>query len=63
LDGVLDIQNRVAGLAVDGDVGYIARVEGFDMEGLGSFEDLGKAMVLGLGGRNSCDHQEHEEDN
>jgi hypothetical protein len=53
----LDIHNRVAGLAVDGDVGYIALIDGFDMDGLSSFEDFWKDVVLGLGGRKSCDDQ------
>ena len=61
LDCVLDVEDAVAGLGVEGDVGDVAGVAGFDMNGLGGFEGFGEAGVFGLGGCESGGGEEHQE--
>jgi len=60
LDSVLDVEDGIAGLGVEGDIGDVAGVAVFHVDGFGVFEDFGEAGMFRLPGCESSGGQEHQ---
>ena len=62
LDGVLEVEDGVAGFGVEPDVGDVAGVASFDEDGMGGREGLGDRGLLRLGNRQRhCESEEEQE--